>query len=92
MVNTPAVRVRNRVPTPARNRAERRGFFKRFGEGLQPGRVHGETKFTVAHGKRIIRSKTRQPYVVPRDQRVPVNRRGVGNEPGEQKKTVQTSV
>ncbi len=75
-INVPAVRIWNRVPAPVRQRAERRRVFKRFGKSLQSRRVHGETKLSIADGQRIIRVEIRQHHVVPRDERVAVNRRG----------------
>ena len=76
-VNVPAIRVRDRVPAPIRQRAERRGFFKRRGKCLQPGRVHREGEPPVADRQRIGRVEICQHHIVPRDQRVPVNGRGM---------------
>ena len=53
MVNVPAVWIRERVPAPVRQGAERRRFFKRFGKRLQAGGIHRETKFAVADRQRI---------------------------------------
>ena len=87
-VNVPAVRIRRRVPAPVRQRAERRRVLKRLREGLQAGRVHREGELAVADGQRIGRVEIRQHHVVPRDERVPVNRRGASSDGAKQDKTV----
>ena len=65
------------MPAPVRERAERRGFFKRFGKRLQAGGVHSETEFPIADREWIVHVELVKRDFVPRHQRVPVHRRGV---------------
>src|SRR5450759_4497562 len=73
-INAPAVRVRNRVPAPVGQCAERRCLRERFGKSLQARRVNGEGKFAVADGQRIAGIELMQRDIVPRHERMTVNR------------------
>lgn len=72
------------VPAPVRQGGERNRVRECFGKSLQPGRIHGETKLAVADGQGIVRVELFQLHIMTRDQRVPVNRRGVRGDGQEQ--------
>ena len=68
----PAIGIRDGMPGPLRKRAERRGLFEFFIEGLEAGDVGGECELAVADGERVGRIEFVEDWNVTRDERMAV--------------------
>src|SRR6185436_429911 len=75
LLDAPAARVRPGVPTPVRLRRERNRRVEGIGKRLQPGCVSREGELAVADAERRLAIELPQQRIVPRDERLPIDRR-----------------